>query len=215
MTGCCRAGACESAFGARFARRSLRRYETKGLDRIEGAMVAASARPGVEGARVLEIGGGIGKLQAELLLAGAERGEVVELVAAFEPFALELARGRGLEGRTTFAVADLLEDPDAVEPADAVLLNRVVCCSPDGVALAGAAARLTRRTLALSFPRDLLGVRAAVAVQNAALRLLGKAFRAFVHPPAALVAAAEEQGLRLVESGRTRVWEYVVLVRVP
>lgn len=177
--------------------------------------MAASARPGVEGARVLEIGGGIGKLQAELLLAGAERGEVVELVAAFEPFALELARGRGLEGRTTFAVADLLEDPDAVEPADAVLLNRVVCCSPDGVALAGAAARLTRRTLALSFPRDLLGVRAAVAVQNAALRLLGKAFRAFVHPPAALVAAAEEQGLRLVESGRTRVWEYVVLVRVP
>ena len=213
MASCCRAGACEGAFGARFARRSLRRYRAKGLDRIERKLVAAAARQGLEGARILEVGGGIGKLQAELLLAGADRGEVVELVAAFEPFALELARSRGLASRTAFTVADLLEDPHAVEPADAVLLNRVVCCSPDGVELTELAARLTRRTLALSFPRDLLVIRAAVAVQNAVQRLLGRAFRAFVHPRRAIVAAGEAGGLRLVESGRTRVWEYVVLER--
>lgn len=213
VASCCRAGACEGAFGARFARRSLRRYRAKGLDRIEQRMVDAAARTGVEDARALEIGGGIGKLQAELLVAGADRGEVVELVAAFEPFALDLARSRGLESRTTFTVADVLEDPGAVEPADAVFLNRVVCCTPDGVELTGVAARLTRRTLAVSFPRDLLAIRIAATIENAVLRLLGKAFRVFVHPRGAIVAAGEAEGLRLVESGGTRVWEYVVLER--
>ena len=43
-------------------------------------MVAAASEPGLDGARVLEIGGGIGTLQAELLERGAEEGEVVELV---------------------------------------------------------------------------------------------------------------------------------------
>lgn len=203
----------EGMFGARFARRSLARYRRKGLDRIERALVAATVDRGVEEARVLEIGGGIGKLQAELLLAGAARGEVVELVGAFEPYATELARGAGIAERTSFRVADVLESPDAVEPADAVVLNRVVCCSPDGIELTGVAARLTRRTLALSFPRDLLAIRAAIALQNAWLRLIGKAFRVFVHRPAAIVEAGRAQGLRLAESGRVGVWEYVVLER--
>jgi magnesium-protoporphyrin O-methyltransferase len=200
-------------FGARFARRSLKRYRRKGLDEIEREMVDAAARPGLDGARVLEIGGGIGKLQAELLLAGAERGEVVELVAAFEPYAAELARSRGLEERTSFRVADLLDDPAATEPADVVLLNRVICCTPDGLELTGVAARLTRRRLALSFPRDRRAIRAAVALQNAFFRVVGRAFRVFVHEPAAIVAAGEAHGLRRVESGRGALWEYVVLER--
>jgi magnesium-protoporphyrin O-methyltransferase len=176
-------------------------------------MVEAAARPGVEGARVLEIGGGIGKLQTELLLAGAEQGEVVELVASFEPYAVELARSRGLEGRTSFRVADLLEDEAATEPADVVLLNRVVCCTPEGLELTGVAARLTRRRLALSYPRDRRALRAAVALQNAFFGLVGRAFRVFVHDPAAIVAAGEAHGLRRVESGHGAIWEYVVLER--
>ncbi len=146
-------------------------------------MVSAATAAGVEGASVLEIGGGIGKLQAEVILAGAVRGEVVELVAAFEPYADELARRKGIADRTSFRVVDLLEAPEEAEEADLVLLNRVVCCSPDGVVLAGIAAGLTRRRLAMSFPRDLALVRVAVAAQNLVFRVLGKAFRAFVHSP--------------------------------
>jgi magnesium-protoporphyrin O-methyltransferase len=108
-------------------------------------MLSAATSAGVDGASVLEIGGGIGKLQAEVLLAGAGRGEVVELVGAFGPYAEELARHKGIADRTSFRVIDLLEAPEEVAAADVVLLNRVVCCSPDGVALTGVAARLTRR----------------------------------------------------------------------
>jgi magnesium-protoporphyrin O-methyltransferase len=202
-------------FKPRMARRSLKRYRRKGLDDLERRMVAAASAVGLEGARVLEIGGGIGTLQAELLDAGAQRGEIIELVPSYEPYAHELAREKGIGERTTFRVADILDDSEAIEPADVVLLNRVVCCSPDGIALAGEAARLARRALVLSFPRDVIWVRAVLRCVNAGLRLTGRSFRAFVHPPEAIVRAAESSGLRLAERDHGPVWEFVALTRVP
>jgi hypothetical protein len=195
------------------ARRSLERVRSKGLDGLEREMVAAAAAGGLAGARVLEVGGGIGAMQAELLEAGADRGEIVELVSAWEPYALELARERGLAGRTAFSVVDILERPEAVAPADVVVLNRVVCCSPDGVELTGEAARHTRRALVLSFPRDVFWVRPFIRGLNAWMWLLRRSYRAFVHPPSALIAAAESEGLRRAAEGRGRLWEYAALVR--
>jgi hypothetical protein len=200
-------------FKPRLARRSLDRFRRKGLDRLEQEMVAAVSAGGLEGARVLEIGGGIGTIQVELLAAGASRGEIVELVSAYEPYAAELARERGLQERTAFRVVDILERPEEVAPADVVVLNRVVCCSPDGVALAGEAARHTRRALVFSYPRNVFWVRPVLAAVNAGMWLLRRSFRVFVHPRSALLAAAESEGLRRAASGNGLVWEYVALTR--
>lgn len=200
-------------FDPRFARRSLRRYLEKGLDRIEKGMVASATAGGLDGAHVLEIGGGIGALQAELLEAGAETGEVVELLPAFEPYARELAREKGLEERTSFRVADILDEPGVVKPADVVLMNRVVCCSPDGVALTTEAARLARRALILSFPRDTVWIRAGLRFMNVGFRLMGRSFRVFAHSRAALREAAEKEGLRLVDAGGGVAWEFATFRR--
>ena len=195
------------------ARRSLRRYRKRGLDELERRMVASAVAADLVGARVLEIGGGIGAIQVELLDAGAATGEVVELVDAYEPYARELAHDRGLDERSSFQVADILERPESVEPADIVVLNRVVCCSPDGVALAAEAARHTQRQLVLSFPRDVVWVRAAFRVLNAFFRIRRSAFRVFLHRPGALVAAAEAEGLRRMEGWGGTAWEFIALQR--
>ena len=176
-------------------------------------MVAAASAGGLEGVRVLEIGGGIGTLQSELLRAGAAHGEIVELVPAWEPYARELALERGIEERTSFRVADVLDSPESVEDADVVLLNRVVCCSPDGVALAGRAARLTRRSLVLSFPRDVVWVRVGLRLVNIGMRVMGRSFRVFLHAPADLVRSAEDGGLALSETGHGRLWAFAALRR--
>ena len=214
MTGCCRAGPCEQVFRPRIARRTLARYRRRGLDELELQLLESAREVGVDGIRVLEIGGGLGTIGSELLAAGAAESEVVELVAAWEPYALELARERGLEGRTSFRVVDILDRPDEVGPADIVILNRVVCCTPDGVALAGEAASHARRALVLSFPRDVLWVRTALRGLNAGMWLLRRSYRAFVHPPAALLAAAESEGLRPAGDGRSGLlWQYASLTR--
>jgi hypothetical protein len=215
MPSCCRSGVCGEIFNEKFARKTLRRYRKKGLDPIERGMVHSVAAAERNGGRVLEIGGGIGAIQAELIVAGADRGEVVELLSAYEPYAREVARDKHIEDRTTFRVADLLEEPSAVAPANVVVLNRVVCCTPDGVRLTALAARLASRVVLLSYPRDRLVVRAGMKLMNAAMRVLGRSFRVFLHPTSALFAAARDEGFQTAETGRTFVWEYTTLRRVP
>jgi magnesium-protoporphyrin O-methyltransferase len=100
-----------------------------------------------------------------------------------------------------------------VDPGDVVVLNRVVCCSRDGVELAGIAARLSRRTLVLSFPRERFLVSLGLHLMNGGMRLLRRSFRVFLHPRAAIVAAAEAEGLRLVAGERGFAWEFVALRR--
>jgi magnesium-protoporphyrin O-methyltransferase len=190
-------------FDERQARRDLRRYRRKGL--------AADARDAVEflAARevgtVLEIGGGIGAAQVELLRRGADRAVNVELSPGYEEVARALAREERVEDRVERRLGDAVEAelPDA----DAVLLNRVVCCYPDPDALLGAAAAHARRALAFSYPRS--GVVAWVVVRagNLVLRVMRREFRVYVHPRAVLFAAAERHGLRLVHERRALVWQ--------
>jgi magnesium-protoporphyrin O-methyltransferase len=205
---CC-AGESLDIFTDRFARRAQRRYLRRGLGAEEKLMAGWAAEGGLDGASVLEVGGGVGALQAELVRRGAEAGIVAEVVGGYEPFARELATAAGIEDRTSFVRIDLLETPDAVAPADVVALRRVVCCTPDGPALLAAAARLTHRILLVSYPRDRRLVRGVVRVQNALLALARKRFRAFVHDPAELEAAARSVGLTAARRHRSFVWETV------
>ena len=162
---------------------------------------------------VLEIGGGIGTIQAELLAGGADHGEIIELVPAYEPYARELAQDKGIDERSTFRVADVLEGPETVRPADVVILNRVVCCSPDGVRLTGAAARVADRMLVLSYPRDRFLVRIGVRVMNFVFWIMKRSFRIFLHQRDSLFEAAQAEGFVLVETGQAFAWEFAALRR--
>lgn len=213
MSGCCARHGQEEFFKDGFAKRTAKRYRRKGLDKTSQLMVERAAAGGLEGATVLEIGGGVGQLLLELLKAGAARGEIVELVPTYEEHARALADEAGVGERASFRTADLVADPAAGEPADVVVLNRVVCCTPDGVELAGIAASLARRTLVLSYPRDARLVRAVFAALNASLWLRRRRFRVFVHSAEALRAAAEAHGLRPASERSGPLWQVAVFER--
>lgn len=110
-------------------------------------------------------------------------------------------------------MSDVLGDPGAVRPATIVVLNRVVCCSPEGVRLTEVAARLAQRWLIVSFPRDRFIVRLVGRLINSAQQLMGRSFRVFLHQKSAIYAAAETQGLVFREGGVNFVWEFAVLRR--
>jgi hypothetical protein len=210
---CCGGNACDSFFGEKMARRDLRVYLARGLrgDARVLADWALTRAPGAE--RVMEVGGGLGAIQAELLRTGAREGAVVEVVPAWEPFAQKLAEEAGVSGRTRFVLADLVEQPDAVPPADVVALRRVVCCSPYGPRLLGVAAQLTRRLLVASYPRKTALVRAGVKAQNLLFALIRREFRVYLHDPAALDAAAGDAGLQRVQTHRGFLWESALFER--
>jgi 2-polyprenyl-3-methyl-5-hydroxy-6-metoxy-1,4-benzoquinol methylase len=168
---------------------------------------------GIEGTTVLEIGGGVGEIGLELLSRGAARAVNLELSPAYEQEGRRLFRERGLEERVTWRLHDIAADPDAVEPADIVVLHRVVCCYPDYRRLLGAAADHARRFVIFSYPRRNAISRLIVAGANLLTRAFREEFRAFVHPPSAILAVLEERGCRPVLTHRALVWQIAGLKR--
>ena len=128
-------------------------------------------------------------------------------MAGYEAPAGELAAAAGIADRTSFLLADLLEEPDAVDASDVVVLRRVVCCSPQGPKLLGVAAGKTRRVLLVSYPRWHGANRTFARIQNVVFRLVRKRFRVFIHPPTELESAAARHGLRRSRVSRGIIWE--------
>lgn len=213
MAGCCAPDGYDELFGARFSGRLLTRYRRRGLDRTATHLVARLVELGIEGASVLEIGGGIGDVQVELLRRGAARATSVELVGAYDEDAAALAAEAGVADRMTRVRADLAATPEAVDPHEVVVLHRVVCCYHDHAALLGAAADHATRLLAFTHPPRGWLTRTYVAAQNLGFRLKGTPFRTHLHRPDDMLRVLEARGLRVVHRHRGAVWRVVVLTR--
>jgi magnesium-protoporphyrin O-methyltransferase len=204
MPGCC-ASDYRRFFNRKFAAADLRRYRRRGLSETERDLVALAGD--LRGASVLEVGGGIGALQLELLDAGAARATNVELSAGYEDAAAELLGGRDVDRRIGDFVAD------DTTPHDVVVMHRVVCCYPDVDALVGKGAANAQRRLLLTYPRERWFIRLGLRAVNAFLALRRCGFRAYVHPVARIVAAADAQGLRLERRVTHSLWESAAFSR--
>lgn len=212
MSACC-SPAYDRFFGARQARRDAKRYRKHGLDQTARRLVDELAQHGVDGASVLEVGGGVGAIEIELLGQGAEQAVVVELSNGYDDEARALAAEAGVEARIERSHGDFAVEEASIEPADVVVMHRVVCCYPDPELLVGAAARHARRLLALSLPRNTWWLRLGVNAANVWFRMRG-GIQSYVHPPAEVVGIAEAAGLStLLDERSTRIWRIAVFER--
>jgi magnesium-protoporphyrin O-methyltransferase len=211
VSACC-APRYRKVFSKRLARRDARRYRRKGLDTTAQLIVDGLAERGVSDATVLEVGGGVGAIDIELLKAGAREATVVELSEEYDGEAARLLAENGFEDRVLRRHGDFVELERELDPADVVVMHRVVCCYPDPESLVGAAAQHARRLLALSFPRDTWWVRAGWYAVDAWFRLVYR-FASFVHPRERILAAAEGLGFTPVDEHSGRLWDVAVLER--
>src|SRR5262245_13297955 len=115
-------------------------------------MVAFLTTQGIEGASILEIGGGVGDLEVDLLRQGAATATNLGRSPNYDSDARELMATYGLTERMSLRSLDIAHEPDAVEIADVVVLHRVVCCYPDYEGLLTAAGGHARSLLVFSHP---------------------------------------------------------------
>jgi hypothetical protein len=206
VSDCCSAQGYRWLFSEGNARAEARRYRRKGLDSTSKRIVDYLVGRGVEGRTVLEVGGGIGAIQIELLKAGAARAVCVELTPTYEKEAAALLHEAGLESRVERHLMDFAEASAEVDGADIVILNRVICCYHDMPTLAGAAAGHAREVLVLSFPRRTWWTRIVLELGNLTLWALRRHFQVFLHRPPEIVETVEKRGLGMALDQRGLFW---------
>ena len=214
MSDCCSPKGYRWAFSEKRAHAEAKQYRRRGLDPTSRRIAEFLKTHHLEGRTLLEVGGGIGAIQIELLKAGMTRAVNIELTPTYEEAAKGLLREAGLEDRVERRVADFAQAAGEVTAADIVILNRVVCCYPDMPKLVGAAADHTRETLVLSVPKERWWTRAILGIGDLALRAARREFQVFLHSPDRIIATAERHGLKPTFNRTGPFWHVISLGRV-
>ena len=211
---CCAASPCESQFDRKRAARELESYRADGpSNATTRALIQLLGRTSAAGSTLLDIGGGVGAIQYDLLARGARAVTAVDASSAYQQAARAEAERQGVSARIDFRLGDFVALAPDIPAADIVTLDRVVCCYPDMEPLVRLSAERCRRLYGLSYPRDRWPVRATVATENVFRRMFGNPFRSFVHSPAAMDRLITGLGFTLQSSVRTFAWEIAVYRR--
>lgn len=210
---CCQCRGMESQFDRGEAERKLRAYRRSGPVLSTRILLDALVAEGVAGLTLLDIGGGVGAIQHELLKAGAARATDVDVSNAYLDAAMAEAARQGHADRATFHHGDFVALADEIAPAAIVTLDRVICCYHDMPALVGRSSAKATRLYGLVYPRDTWWVRAGLKAENAMLWLQRTPFRVFAHRSAEVDAVVRRNGMERRFKRNAGPWQVVVYAR--
>jgi magnesium-protoporphyrin O-methyltransferase len=199
-------------FNAEDARRDVLEYRAHGPDGSTRRLLDALIAQGATSGTLLDIGGGVGVIQLELLEAGMTSSLDVDASAPFIAAARAEAEERGLGDRTSYRHGDFVALADSVEPADVVTLDRVICCYPDAVRLVSRSAERARRLYGLVYPVNRWPLRLAAWLINLTRRR--DDFRMYVHEDQLVDRLARDAGLEQRYRHAGWIWQTVVYARV-
>lgn len=186
-------------------------YQREGADHTTRVLLDLIRPYGVGGKTILDIGGGIGVIDRELLAAGAGHAVIVEASPAYLDVARQVAREANLLDRLEFVGGDFVSRATEIDDADIVTLDRSLCCYADAAALVSASAARARRVYGLVLPRDRWLVRTLLGLAKRWFRRQGRGFYAHSNTEIdGLVAAA---GLTKRSEAGTFFWRVVVYDR--
>lgn len=184
--------------------------------RLHGAtqeLIDSIRRQGVEGARLLDIGAGVGAVHVALLEAGAGSAVDVDASREFLATAQAEAERRGLGGRVDYRYGDIVELADELPPADIVTLDSVICCYPYLEPMLAAATLSRPRLVGITYPRDTWWMRVFMRLDNLREAIRRTPARYFVHRHAQLETWMASAGYRNVHEGGILVWRVVLYQR--
>jgi magnesium-protoporphyrin O-methyltransferase len=200
-------------FDEKTAASDLTRYRSDGPDRTTGMLIDMIRTVGLRNATLLDIGAGIGVIDHELLADVADHAVLVDASAPALDAARDEARRRGNLDRVEFVRGDFVAHAGAIERAQVVTLDRVLCCYPDVATLVRMSASRARILYGLVLPRDRSISRLGVRLLNAWFRLRGLAYRSYAHSNDVVDSLVTDAGLRVRMETGTYFWRVVLYDR--
>jgi magnesium-protoporphyrin O-methyltransferase len=191
----------------------LARWRSGELHAFTRELIDVIRREGVEGARILDIGAGVGAVHLSLLEAGAASAVDVDASREYLAVASAEAERRGLQDRVRHRYGDVVELADELPPADVVTLDSVICCYPHLERMLAAASRSRPRLVGMTYPRDLWWMRGFMRLYNLVQAVRRSPARYHIHRRANVERWMAGAGYRNIHDGGILVWRVVVYRR--
>ena len=201
-------------FFSQNARKYEKRFERRGLDTPSRMIADALTAEGIKEKTILDIGCGMGGLHLTLLQRGARSCQGIEIAEGMLNAARNLAGHLGFADRVTYGQGDFVEVNGTVNPADVVILDKVVCCYPEFQVLITTSTNKAKTYYAVSYPRNALIPRISFTCMAWMGQRLNWSFHPYYHNPDAVAAAIMQEGFRVVFAGATILWSVMVFQRV-
>jgi len=144
----------EKVFDTGTARGDLEEYRQHGPAKTTRLLLNAIRSAAKSSETLLDIGGGVGAIQHELLADAVQSAVHVDASTAYLGASQEEADKRGHRERVTYLHGNYVELAPEIAPADIVTLDRVLCCYPDMPALVAASTSHARKLYGVIYPRD-------------------------------------------------------------
>jgi magnesium-protoporphyrin O-methyltransferase len=211
---CCDEDLERLAYDGLSADADLKRWRDGNLHLATRELIDVVRGQGVEGARVLDIGAGVGAVHLSLLEAGAAEAVDVDASREYLATARSEAERRGLGDRVQYRYGDIVELVGELPPAEIVTLDSVICCYPYLEPLLTAATRSRPRLVGITYPRDVWWMRAYMRLFNLAHSIRRRPGAYFIHRHVQVGGWMAGNGYENVHEGGTREWRVVLYRRL-
>jgi len=208
--GCCQCQGIENMFDKKAAKRALKRYLKKGPSKTTKMLLKAIHKTEVKGLDFLDIGGGIGAIQYDLIKAGASKGTSIEASPAYIDLVKEEIQKNNLDEIIDFKHGDFTAIASDVDSADIVTLDKVICCYDDMSELVRLSSRLSRKIYAVIYPRDVWWTKLALPFINFYPIIKGSPFRVFIHSTKKVEEIIIRNGLKRDYYATTLFWQVAI-----
>lgn len=210
---CSQCQGIEELFSEDYVAGELKRYRRRGPDKTTRILIDALKETNVDGLTLLDIGGGLGTIQHEMLSAGVQHATDIDASNAYINAARAETARRGYAGQVDYQHGNFVDLAANIPPADIVTLNRVICCYPDMKKMVSLSVSRAGKVYGLVYPRDVWWMKIGLVIQNFVLRLQRSRFRTYLHPTEAVEALIRGNGFERHFYKETFAWQIAVYSR--
>ncbi len=210
---CCQCQGIEEVFNDELVNKEVATLHTKGPRKTTRLLTKSIKEQDIRGLSLLDIGGGVGAIQYDLLASGCQSAIDVDASKAYRHAAQEEAQRRGLGERISYQHGNFVDLAEQVPEADIVTLDRVICCFDDMESLVNLSAARARKLYGVVFLRDAWWIKLGMRVMNFFLRLRRSSYRGFAHSTRAVESLVRSHGLMRKYYYHTAFWQVIVYSR--
>lgn len=192
----------------------LERWHRDGPRAETQELIEVLLEAGINGARLLDIGAGVGAVHVTLLEAGAASAVDVDASREYIAAARAEAERRGLAGRVDYRYGDVVQLAADLPPVDVVTADAVICCYPYLPEILAAAVASRPQLVGLTYPHDRWWQRTWMHLLNAFWAVTRQPDRWYIHRHARVDRLLREGGYAVIHDGGHARWRVVVYRRV-